>query len=41
MNKGAGIGALVGDYFLWPAFQDFIDQAYQVITSNEKERISS
>ena len=35
------IGALVGCYFLWPAFQDFIDQAYQILTSDDKERISS
>lgn len=35
------LAALVGSYFLIPSFQGFIDEAYQVLTSDDKERIAN
>ncbi len=34
------LAALVGCYFLWPAFQQFLNEAYQVLTSDDKQRIT-
>ncbi len=32
---------LLACYFLWPAFQDAIQEAWQVLTSGDQKRISS
>lgn len=34
------LAALVACYFLWPAFQQFLNEAYQVLTSDDKQRIT-
>lgn len=34
------LGALVGCYFFLPSFQNFIDEAYEVLTSNDHDRTS-
>ncbi len=34
------IATLLGSYFLWPAFQEFIDEAYRILTSNDQARIA-
>jgi uncharacterized membrane protein YdjX (TVP38/TMEM64 family) len=33
------VGVLVGSYFIFPAFQAGVDEAFDVITSDDKERI--
>lgn len=35
------IGGLIASYFVFPAFQDTIDEGWQVLTSGEEERISA
>lgn len=35
------IAALLGCYFLWPSFKDFVNEAYQVLTSDNKSKISN
>ncbi len=32
-------GVLVGCYFIWPAFQNGINEAYKVLTSDDQDRI--
>ena len=32
--------ALIASYFLWPAFQQFLNEAYQVLTSDDQQRIA-
>lgn len=32
------IAALVGAYFVWPAYQGFVDKAYDLLTSGEQDR---
>lgn len=32
---------IVGSYFILPGFKDFIDNAYDVLTSDDKERVSA
>ena len=32
------LGVLAGLYFAWPAFQSFVDQAYAVTTSGDRQR---
>jgi len=34
------LGGLVGCYLLWPSFQDFVDKAYSILTSDNERRIS-
>lgn len=34
-------GLLVGCYFLWPFFQNEVDNAYRVLTSDDREKITS
>jgi len=34
------LGGLVCCYFLWPSFQDFVDKAYSILTSDNEQRIS-
>lgn len=34
------IASLLGCYFLWPSFKDFVNEAYQILTSNNKAKIS-
>lgn len=34
------LALLLGCYFLWPAFQQFLNHAYQVLTSDDKQRIT-
>ncbi|QMU31099.1 TVP38/TMEM64 family protein [Adhaeribacter radiodurans] len=38
--SGSFIGLLLACYFLWPAFQEAIQEAWQVLTSNDQKRIS-
>ncbi|WP_394353947.1 TVP38/TMEM64 family protein [Adhaeribacter swui] len=38
--SGSFIGLLLACYFLWPAFQETINEAWQVLTSGDQERIS-
>jgi uncharacterized membrane protein YdjX (TVP38/TMEM64 family) len=33
------VGIMVGCYFLWPAFHDGMNEAYDVLTSDDKERV--
>jgi uncharacterized membrane protein YdjX (TVP38/TMEM64 family) len=35
------VGALVGLYFLWPAYRDFLRQAYEVLASEDQAQIES
>ncbi|CAN5424821.1 hypothetical protein BH23BAC1_BH23BAC1_35360 [soil metagenome] len=32
---------LIALYFLWPAYQSFINEGYEVLTSDDNERISN
>ena len=35
------IGALVGLYFVWPAYRDLLREAYEVLASEDRERIEA
>jgi uncharacterized membrane protein YdjX (TVP38/TMEM64 family) len=35
------VGALVGLYFVWPAYKDFLRQAYEVLASEDQDRIEA
>jgi uncharacterized membrane protein YdjX (TVP38/TMEM64 family) len=34
------VGSLIASYFLLPSFQQFLNEAYQVLTSDDKQKIS-
>lgn len=34
------IASILGCYFLWPSFKDFVNEAYQILTSDNKAKIS-
>lgn len=41
IGSGGLLLALVGSYFLIPAFHHFVNKTYQVLTSNDHQRISN